>query len=97
LLAGTGAVPWRGSTNAGAATEQPAVSGPAGDAVVFAATADGSVYAFPAGGCGAGVTACEAPWSSWVGSPITGAPAVSNGRLYVGTEDGRLVAFGLSD
>ena len=30
-------------------------------------------------------------------SQITGAPAVSDGQLYVGTADGRLVAFGLSD
>lgn len=32
-------------------------------------------------------------WSAATGSPITGAPAVSNGRLYIGTQDGRLIAY----
>jgi len=51
--------------------------------------------AFDAAGCGAGVTTCEPLWSASTGSSVTGAPAVSGGRLYVGTADGRLLAYGL--
>jgi outer membrane protein assembly factor BamB len=93
--AATGAVLWSGSTGGGAVTEQPAVAGPAGHAVVLAGTTGGSVQAFPADGCGAAT--CTAAWSYAAGDAVTGAPAVSNGRLYVGTEDGRVLAFGVSN
>ena len=36
---------------------------------------------------------CSPLWSTNTGSRITGAPAVSLGHLYVGTEDGRLIAY----
>jgi outer membrane protein assembly factor BamB len=91
----SGAVLWSGATDGDAVTEQPAVAGPAGDAVVVVGTAGGSVHAFPADGCGAAT--CAAAWSYAAGSAVTGAPAVSNGRLYVGTGDGRLLAFGVSN
>lgn len=82
---------WRG-TDAGAtggADEQPAVA----NGVVYAAWGDGSVRAFDTGGCGAAT--CGSLWSSLIGSPVTGAPAVTGGQLYVGTQDGRVVAYGL--
>jgi hypothetical protein len=34
-------------------------------------------------------------WSVATGSRITGAPAVSLGKVFVGTRDGRLIAYGL--
>jgi hypothetical protein len=91
----SGAVLWSGSTGDGAVTEQPAVAGPAGHAVVVVGTAGGSVHAFAADGCAAAT--CASAWSYATGSAVTGAPAVSNGRLYVGTGDGRLLAFGVSN
>jgi outer membrane protein assembly factor BamB len=68
---------------------QPAVAG----AVVFVAGTGGELAAFDAAGCGS--PPCTSLWTASVGSQITGSPAVSNGQLYVGTADGRLVAFGL--
>jgi hypothetical protein len=82
---------WRGTDSGvtGGATRQPAVA----NGVVYAAWGDGSVRAFDAAGCGG--TTCGSLWSSLIGSPVTGAPAVSGGQLYVGTQDGRVVAYGL--
>jgi outer membrane protein assembly factor BamB len=59
--------------------------------VIYVGADDGSVRAFDASGCGA--TTCEPVWRTTTGSPITGAPAVSDGRLFVGTADGRVVAY----
>jgi outer membrane protein assembly factor BamB len=75
--------------NTGGPVLQPAVAG----GVVFLAGEGGILYAFDAEGCGAAT--CGPLWSGAAGSEITGAPAVSNGQVYVGTADGRLVAFGL--
>jgi outer membrane protein assembly factor BamB len=75
-----------------AVTTQPAVAGTGPTAVVFVGSWDGSVDAFPAAGCGA--ANCAPVWSADAGSPVIGAPAVSNGAVYVGTAAG-LVAFGL--
>jgi outer membrane protein assembly factor BamB len=61
--------------------------------VVFTGSASGAVTAFAAAGCGA--TSCPSVWSESTGSRITGAPAISQGQLYVGTQDGQLVAYGL--
>jgi outer membrane protein assembly factor BamB len=61
--------------------------------VVFAGADDGTVRAFDAAGCGA--PSCAPLWSDATGSATTGAPAVNQGRLYVGTADGRVVAYGL--
>jgi outer membrane protein assembly factor BamB len=66
---------------------QPAVAG----GVVFVGTDGGTVDAVAAAGCGAAT--CPAVWSADVGAAVTGAPAVSGGRLLVGTGDGRLLAF----
>jgi len=83
---------WRATDGAagGGATRQPAVA----NGVLYAAWGDGSVRAFDTADCGADT--CGSLWaSSPIGSPITGAPAVTGGQLYVGTQDGRVVAYGL--
>lgn len=69
---------------------QPAVAG----GVVSVAGTGGELAAFDATGCAS--SSCAPLWTGSVGSQISGSPAVSNGRLYVGTADGRLVAFGLT-
>jgi outer membrane protein assembly factor BamB len=70
---------------------QPAVA----NRVVFTGSASGAVQAFDATGCG--TATCGPLWTADVASEITGAPAVSNGQLYAGTADGRLVAWRLAD
>jgi outer membrane protein assembly factor BamB len=67
---------------------QPAVAG----GVVFVGDGGGFVRAFDAAGCGGPFRLPS--WLVGLGA-ITGAPAVSNGQLYVGTQDGHLVAFRL--
>lgn len=81
---------WQSSPGAGGAIRvQPAV---ANDVLFVAGSGDdGELRAFDATGCGGPV--CDPTWSTTTGSPITGAPAVSNGYLYVGTSDGHLNAY----
>jgi hypothetical protein len=83
----TGAISWK---TGWAVVAQPAVAG----GVVFTGGFD-RVMAFPAAGCGAAT--CAPIWSDLTNSRITGAPAVSNGQLYVGTADRRLLAYGLPE
>jgi len=64
----------------------------AGDVVYVTVGSD--VLAFPAGGCGTATCAPLAQVSA--GARITGGPIVDDGRLVVGTEDGHVVAFGLT-
>jgi hypothetical protein len=64
----------------------------AGD-VVFTASADGHLRAFDARGCGA--STCSAKADIDVGSPLRGAPAVSDGRVFVTDSAGVLHAYGL--
>jgi outer membrane protein assembly factor BamB len=66
---------------------QPAVAG----GVVFAKGA-GGLHAYAAGRCGAAT--CPSIWSTSPGSGITTGPVVTGGQLYVGTADGRLIAYG---
>lgn len=88
--ASTGAVSWSGVTGSAVAT-QPAVAG----GVVFVGSADGSVHAFDAAGCE--LASCASLWSHDTGdAPIAGGLAVSNGQLYAGTSDGRLIAYELT-
>lgn len=56
--------------------------------------ADGTLAAYPAAGCGA--STCASLWSASTGSRITGAPAISLGKVFVGTDDGRIIAYGPS-
>jgi outer membrane protein assembly factor BamB len=88
LNADTGAIRWAGLVDS-RITVQPAVAG----GVVFTGAANGTVAAFDSSGCGSGF--CVKLWSASTGSSISGAPAVSVGRLYVGTEDSRVVAYAL--
>jgi outer membrane protein assembly factor BamB len=84
-----GTVLWRGATGSAAAISgQPASAG----GVVFTGSADGRVSAFDAAGCGA--ASCGTLWSASAGTAVTGAPAVSNGQLYVPNDDG-LTAYRL--
>lgn len=88
LDAGTGAPQWTAA--AGSLRVQPAVAG----GLVFTGAEDGTVMAFDAAGCGN--PSCDPLWSVDAGdTSISGAPAVNQGRLYVGTGDGRLLAYGL--
>jgi len=90
LDAEDGSVRW--STPTGSElTVQPAVAGEGAGGVVITGAADGTVRAFASAGCGEAT--CSDVWSDATGSRITGAPAVSLGKLFVGTEDGRLIAY----
>ncbi len=60
--------------------------------IVYTASADGVVRAYPAAGCGH--PTCTALWSAATGSTITGGPVAALGQLYIGTSDGRLIAYG---
>lgn len=84
---------WSTAVDGTAVTVQPAVAGDGDEAVVFVGTQGGTVAAVAAGGCGA--PTCPVRWQASVGAAITGAPAVSNGKLVVGTADGRIAAFRL--
>jgi outer membrane protein assembly factor BamB len=66
---------------------QPAVAG----GVVFVGTDAGSVVALPAAGCNR--SSCRSIWHHELGAAVTGAPAVSGGRLYVGVAPDEVVAF----
>lgn len=96
--AATGTTAWEAvAPTTAALREQPAVAG----GLVFTGAADGWVRAFDAAGCGA--PTCAPLWSDQTnpfdettGPPITGAPAVSRGQLYVGTSAGVIVAYGLN-
>jgi outer membrane protein assembly factor BamB len=76
---------WRAEL--GAAAVQPAVAG----GVVFVGTSAGRALAFPAAGCRH--RRCRPLWERDVGGPVTGAPAVTGGRLYLGVAPDQLVAL----
>jgi outer membrane protein assembly factor BamB len=59
--------------------------------LVYTASANGVVNAFPAAGCG--TATCASLWSAATGSTVTGGPVPALGNLYVGTADGRLIAY----
>jgi outer membrane protein assembly factor BamB len=85
LNAATGAVRWE------VAVTGPAVVTVAGDVVYAADTATGAIRAFARDGCGA--TTCPELGTIPVGAPLSAGPVVDDGRLVVGTTDGRLVAY----
>jgi hypothetical protein len=87
VLSTSGAPLWKATLGGNAL--QPAVAG----GVVFVGTDAGDVAAYPAAGCGAAT--CPSLWRRNVGAPVTGAPAVSAGRLYVGASPDQVVAFAL--
>jgi outer membrane protein assembly factor BamB len=51
-----------------------------------------TLYAFAAG-CGTGGAACSPIWTGSTGGAIESSPAVSNGVVYVGSDDNKLYAF----
>jgi PQQ-like domain len=87
----TGAVHWTGSLGAaGAASLPPAVT----DTTIFAVADDGTLSAFPVGGCGA--STCPATWTAALPAAATGRPSIVGDVLYVGGSDGTLSAFAAS-
>ncbi len=85
---------WTATGGPASIATQPAVAGTGADAVVYVGTTDGTVRANAAAGCGE--PTCRHPlWTAPAGGPVTGGPIVSNGRVFVGTDNGRVVAFGL--
>jgi outer membrane protein assembly factor BamB len=86
---------WTDATGTTSRLWQPAVGG---DVLYTAAVNAGSVpngalRAFPVGGCGKAT--CGPIWSASVAGGISGQPAVSNGRVFVPTDDGHLIAYGI--
>lgn len=82
----TGAAHWTGALGA-AASLPPAVT----DTTIFAVADDGTLSAFPVGGCGA--STCPATWTAALPSAATGRPSIVGDVLYVGGSDGSLSAF----
>jgi hypothetical protein len=76
---------WTAVGSAGA----PSVAG----SVLFSAAADGHLRAFDANGCGQ--KTCTALRDINVGIPLRGAPAISDGRVFVTDTAGTLHAYGL--
>lgn len=83
-------VAWTASTGS-PLTVQPAIAGPTGQGVVFTGSSDGTVATFPAT---CPTATCPALWSVDAGNSIGGAPAVANGKVFVGSGN-ELVAYGL--
>jgi outer membrane protein assembly factor BamB len=85
--------PVASTTLHGAPAAAPAVAA----GVVYAASAGGAIEAFAADQLDSDSNrdghSPEPLWSTSVGAEITGGPIVTGGRLLVGTDDGRLVAF----
>jgi outer membrane protein assembly factor BamB len=85
----TGAKVWRVQDDSAVEViSSPAVAGPAGDRVLFAGDVAGKVYAFRA------LDGAKL-WSYATGDFIFSSPAVSGGRVFIGSGDGFLYAFGL--
>ena len=59
---------------------------------------DGNLYAFDAAGsadCSGTPTFCLPLWTGSTGGGVDSSPAIANGMVYVGSQDGKLYAFGL--
>lgn len=78
---------WTTTATGSALSQQPSVAG----GVVFTGDDDGTLAAYDLAGCGAAV--CDPLWSDELGARITGAPAISLGRVFVGVGDARLIAY----
>jgi outer membrane protein assembly factor BamB len=85
------------ATTGGHIFSSPAVA----NGVVYVGSEDGKMYAFDA----AGATSCTGTspsktckplWTATTGGTIDSSPAITNGVVYVGSEDHRLYAFSLS-
>jgi outer membrane protein assembly factor BamB len=97
-----------GATNCSAGICQPLLVGLTGGAInrsspavagdkAYVGSTDGKLYAFDANGannCGGGTTkTCFPLWTASTGFIIDSSPAVANGIVYVGSQDGKLYAF----
>jgi outer membrane protein assembly factor BamB len=85
---------WTGATaNSGVSLTSPAVA----KGVVFVGSTDDNLYAFSANGttgCSGTPKICLPLWGyGATGGRIFSSPAVANGVVYVGSEDGKLYAF----
>jgi hypothetical protein len=78
---------WTGHTHSSITRQPAATSG----GLVYTVSADGTVHAYPAAGCGG--STCTSRWSAATGGTITGGPVPALGNLYIGTSDGRLIAY----
>jgi hypothetical protein len=61
--------------------------------VLFTASSDGHLRAFDAAGCGQAT--CSPLLDANVGTPLKGAPAIGDGRVFVTDTAGVLHAYGL--
>lgn len=89
LNAATGAVQWEAALGEGGRATV------AGDVVYVTQVAGDTILAFARAGCGAAT--CTPLTTITVGGDMTSDPIVDDGRLVVGTTDGRIVAYGLPD
>ena len=75
--------------------QQPAVAGTGEASVVFTTSSTGELDAFLASPCPTCGTTPRTPlWTAQTGSQVDSAPVVAQGRLYVATNDGRVIAYG---
>ncbi len=76
-----------------AVVSSPAVAG----GTVYVGSDDGKLYAFDAAGvanCSAGSPGtCSPLWTAATGGAVRSSPAVAEGTVYVGSDDGKLYAF----
>ena len=83
---------WTGTTGS-VVQSSPAVA----NGSAYVGSDDGKLYAFDAAGlanCAPGAPrACGAMWTGATGGPVRSSPAVANGLVYVGSDDGKLYAF----
>ena len=84
---------WTATTGAGIEAAPSVANG-----VVYVGSDDGRLYAFDAAGSShcavsGGKKTCTPLWSHATGAAIYSSPAVSNGVVYVGSDDGKLYAF----
>lgn len=76
--------------------QQPAVAGTGDTSIVFTTSSNGELNAFLASPCPSCGSTPRAPlWTAQLSSQIDSAPVVAQGRLFVATHDGRVVAYGL--
>ena len=89
---GSLATAWTGATGNGVYSS-PAVA----NGAVYVGSDDGKLYAFDAAGvtnCSAGPPrTCSPLWTAATGGAVRSSPAVSDGTVYVGSDDGKLYAF----
>ena len=88
---------WTGAIGGAPAESSPAVA----NGVVYVGSSDGKLHAF-AVGCRSDGGTCSSLWTGSIGASIGAtsnwvysSPAIANGVVYTGSEDGNLYAFGL--